>query len=225
MAGTTGRSSPTWSHKKDEPVTARNVGGIRKGCPYISCDHMKLDELLLRLTGGLLGNCCRSGHAAPSSSFQRNCRQHIAIVLYLAVLLPVIKIHLPQIAVPTTPSEYNGITCRGDAPAGCKARAEGIHRFNTIVRYVRAVCATGWGRGGCEDAMRQIIRTIRRGDIVSHHATLAWRRCPASGHPTHEGLWHTPGTPCVCRGNEANTQLCGARWVEVIRQTQLGTTP
>src|SRR6266566_7814224 len=122
-------------------LRSREEPGIRQGCPYISCDHVKLDELLLRLTGGLLGNCCRSGHAAPSSSFQRNCRQHIAIVLYLAVLLPVIKIHLPQIAVPTTPSEYNGITSRGGAAAGRKACAEGIHRFKTIVLYVAAVCA------------------------------------------------------------------------------------
>src|SRR6266705_3436046 len=92
--------------------------GIRKGCPYISCDHVKLDELLLRLTGGLLGNCCRSGHAAPSSSFQRNCRQHIAIVLCLALPLPVIKIHLPQIAAWSAPADYDGITNRGGAAAG-----------------------------------------------------------------------------------------------------------
>ena len=109
----------------------------------------------------------------PLPCFQRNRRQHIAIVLCLAVLPPIIKIHLPQIAASSAPAEYDGITRRGGATAGCKARAEGIHRFKTIVGYVSAVRATGWGRGGCEDAMRQIIRTIRRGDIVSHHAALA----------------------------------------------------
>lgn len=162
----------------------------------------------------------------PLPRFQRNCRQRIAIVLCLAVLLPVIKIHLPQIAVSTTtPSEYHGITGRGGAAAGCKARAEGIHWFNAIVRYVAAVRATGRGRGGCEDAMRQIIRTIRRGDIVSHHAALACIRYPGSGHPTGDGLCRTPGAPPVRRGNEANAQLRAARWEEVIGQTQLSSTP
>src|SRR5258706_10984694 len=37
--------------------------------------------------------------------FQRNFRQHLAIVLCSAVLPPIIKIHLPQIAVSTTPAE------------------------------------------------------------------------------------------------------------------------
>ena len=146
-------------------------------------------------------------------------------MLCLALLLPVIKIHLPQIAAYSAPAEYDGITGRGGAAAGGKARAEGIRRFNTIVRYVRAVCATGRGGGGCEDAMRQIIRTIRCGDIIAHHAALAGRRQPTRGHPTGDGLWRAPGTARVCGGNEANTQLCGAGWVEVIRQTELSTTP
>src|SRR6266852_9149066 len=95
----------------------------------------------------------------PLPCFQRNRRQHVAIVLCLAVLPPIIKIHLPQVAAWSAPAEYDGITGRGDATTG-KAHTEGIHRFNAIVRYVAAVRATGWGRGGCEDAMRQRIRTI-----------------------------------------------------------------
>src|SRR6266568_5530772 len=73
--------------------------------------------------------------------------------------------------------------------------------------------------------MCQSIRIIRSGDIIANHASLGCSRCPTNWHPTSDGLRRTPGTPRVCRGNEANTQLCAARWVEVIGQTKLSRTP
>src|ERR1051326_406371 len=93
----------------------------------------------------------------------------------VAVLASVIIDHIPQTVGVSSPlaAEKDRVVGRGDAATQRQASSEGIGRLSTGVQYARAARPAGGSGGGGEDAVRQVIRAVGRGDVVAHHAPLA----------------------------------------------------
>src|SRR6185369_6832921 len=81
------------------------------------------------------------------------------------------------------------------------------------------------GRGRvrrAEDAMGEVVRAVRRRDVVADHPALAGGRGPRRAHAAGDDLWRAPSAATIPGRGEADAEGGAALGIEVIGQTELG---